>query len=238
MSEHDVRLQQLQTWLAEQLPSLFAAREWGAVPEAELTPASSDASFRRYFRWQAGERSLILMDAPPPQENCEPFVRIAALLASAGVHFAQWQANAPVSADSSAGQITAAYAADIARLQAEGGYITVDVISLSASHPDKQALRQKFLAEHTHSEDEVRFFVRGQGLFCLHIGGRVYQVLCQQNDLISVPAGTTHWFSMRGSLQRLFSRLAWLTGGWPSWPGRSTSNRLAPVMDRPWPRPM
>ena len=86
MSEHDVRLQQLQTWLAEQLPSLFAAREWGAVPEAELTPASSDASFRRYFRWQAGERSLILMDAPPPQENCEPFVRIAALLASAGVH--------------------------------------------------------------------------------------------------------------------------------------------------------
>lgn len=68
---------------------LFAAREWGVVPEAELTPASSDASFRRYFRWQAGERSLILMDAPPPQENCEPFVRIAALLSSAGVHVPQ-----------------------------------------------------------------------------------------------------------------------------------------------------
>ena len=89
MSEHDVRLQQLQTWLGEQLPALFAVRDWGAVPEAELTPASSDASFRRYFRWPAGERSLILMDAPPPQENCEPFVRIAALLASAGVHVPQ-----------------------------------------------------------------------------------------------------------------------------------------------------
>lgn len=86
MSEHDVRLQQLQTWLVEQLPILFAARGWGAVPAAELTPASSDASFRRYFRWQAQGRSLILMDAPPPQENCEPFVRIAALLASAGMH--------------------------------------------------------------------------------------------------------------------------------------------------------
>ncbi|VXC93361.1 N-acetylmuramate/N-acetylglucosamine kinase [Pseudomonas sp. 8Z] len=86
MSEHDVRLQHLQAWLAEQLPILFAARGWGEVPEAELTPASSDASFRRYFRWQAGERSLILMDAPPPQENCAPFVRIAALLAGAGVH--------------------------------------------------------------------------------------------------------------------------------------------------------
>lgn len=89
MSEHDVRLQQLQAWLAGQLPALFAARGWGAVPAAELTAASSDASFRRYFRWQAGERSLILMDAPPPQENCEPFVRIAALLASAGVHVPQ-----------------------------------------------------------------------------------------------------------------------------------------------------
>lgn len=86
MSDHDVRLQHLQAWLAEQLPILFAARGWGEVPEAELTPASSDASFRRYFRWQAGERSLILMDAPPPQENCAPFVRIAALLAGAGVH--------------------------------------------------------------------------------------------------------------------------------------------------------
>lgn len=86
MSEHDVRLQHLQAWLAEQLPILFTTRGWGEVPEAELTAASSDASFRRYFRWQAGERSLILMDAPPPQENCAPFVRIAALLASAGVH--------------------------------------------------------------------------------------------------------------------------------------------------------
>lgn len=86
MSEHDVRLQHLQAWLAEQLPILFTTRGWGEVPEAELTAASSDASFRRYFRWQAGEHSLILMDAPPPQENCAPFVRIAALLASAGVH--------------------------------------------------------------------------------------------------------------------------------------------------------
>ena len=89
MSEHDVRLQQLHAWLAGQLPKLFAERGWGAVPPAELSPASSDASFRRYFRWQAGERSLILMDAPPPQENCTPFVRIAGLLASAGVHVPQ-----------------------------------------------------------------------------------------------------------------------------------------------------
>lgn len=135
-------------------------------------------------------------------------------LRAAGVRFEQWQASAPVTTDCSAEEIQAAYATDIAKLQAEGGYITVDVISLSASHPDKAALRQKFLAEHTHSEDEVRFFVRGQGLFCLHIGDKVYQVLCQQNDLISVPAGTTHWFDMGSDPEFTAIRLFNNPEGW------------------------
>ncbi|MFK0087277.1 aminoglycoside phosphotransferase family protein [Pseudomonas sp. NPDC090755] len=86
MPEHDVRLQQLEAWLAEQLAQLFQSQGWGAVPTGTLTAASSDASFRRYFRWQADGRSFIIMDAPPPQENCRPFVDIAQLLASAEVN--------------------------------------------------------------------------------------------------------------------------------------------------------
>jgi aminoglycoside/choline kinase family phosphotransferase len=82
----DVRLQHLHRWLAVQLPPLFVRLGWGTVPDIELLPASSDASFRRYFRWRSGQRSLIVMDAPPPQENCEPFVRIAGLLADAGLN--------------------------------------------------------------------------------------------------------------------------------------------------------
>ena len=82
----DVRLEKLVCWLEQCLPELFAARGWGAPGTASLTPASSDASFRRYFRWQSGERSLIVMDAPPPQEDCRPFVKVAGLLADAGVH--------------------------------------------------------------------------------------------------------------------------------------------------------
>jgi 1,2-dihydroxy-3-keto-5-methylthiopentene dioxygenase len=67
---------------------------------------------------------------------------------------------------------------------------------MTPDHPERQALRQKFLAEHTHSEDEVRFFVEGCGLFCLHIGDEVLQVLCERNDWLAVPAGTRHWFDM------------------------------------------
>ncbi|MBV6285702.1 aminoglycoside phosphotransferase family protein [Pseudomonas aegrilactucae] len=86
MPDHDVRLQDLNVWLAEQLANLFQNQGWGPVPAGCLTAASSDASFRRYFRWAVDGRSFIVMDAPPPQENCRPFVQIAHLLASAEVN--------------------------------------------------------------------------------------------------------------------------------------------------------
>ncbi|MBD8494678.1 phosphotransferase [Pseudomonas syringae] len=86
MQDHDIRLKKLQVWLDEQLPVLFQSQNWGAVPAATLTAASSDASFRRYFRWEGAGRTLIVMDAPPPQENCRPFVDIAHLLATSGIN--------------------------------------------------------------------------------------------------------------------------------------------------------
>ncbi len=80
----DPRLPPLRAWLA----ALPAAR---AVDPASLRPASSDASFRRYFRVDAdgsggAPASYIVMDAPPPREDCRPFVRVAALFGAAGLH--------------------------------------------------------------------------------------------------------------------------------------------------------
>ena len=92
--------------------------------------------------------------------------------------FEQWHANAEITAKSTQEDIISAYADDIARLQQDGGYQTVDGISLTKGNPTAAELRQKFLFEHTHSEDEVRFFVEGQGLFCLLLNEHVYQVLC------------------------------------------------------------
>ncbi|WAC45622.1 phosphotransferase [Pseudomonas sp. SL4(2022)] len=89
MPDEDVRLKLLENWLDQQLPGLFAEQGWGAVPAATLTSASSDASFRRYFRWQGAGRSLIVMDAPPPQEDCRPFVKVAQLLAEAQLNVPQ-----------------------------------------------------------------------------------------------------------------------------------------------------
>lgn len=122
--------------------------------------------------------------------------RIATALNEVGVRFEQWQTTADILPGADSESVINAYQQDIDRLIAEKGYQTVDVVSLNSDHPDKALLRQKFLSEHTHSEDEVRFFVAGQGLFTLHIAGKIYEVLCTQGDLISVPANTPHWFDM------------------------------------------
>ena len=134
---------------------------------------------------------------------------ITSTLAQIGVRFEHWQANQPITAQSSPEEIIAAYADDIARLKQEGGYVAVDVISLDEKHPQKEELRAKFLDEHMHNEDEVRFFVSGRGLFSLHLDEHVYAVLCEKGALISVPAGTKHWFDMgehpRFTALRLFN---------------------------------
>jgi N-acetylmuramate 1-kinase len=74
-----------EAWLPRALQSTYTAQGWGEVPQGQLSPASADASFRRYFRWNGGGRSLIIMDAPPEHEDSRPFVRVAGLLADAGV---------------------------------------------------------------------------------------------------------------------------------------------------------
>lgn len=75
----DNRQQALQTWLVQALQK----------DNFTLTPASSDASFRRYFRIHFPEITLIAMDAPPPQEDCRPFVKVAQQLLTAGLNVPQ-----------------------------------------------------------------------------------------------------------------------------------------------------
>lgn len=139
---------------------------------------------------------------------------IAETLDEVGVRFERWEANKPVAPGAPPEEVIAAYADDIARLKQEKGYQAVDVISLTADHPQKEALRQKFLSEHTHSEDEVRLFVAGQGQFTLHIGERIYDVLCEQGDLIGVPDGTPHWFDMGPNPHFVAIRLFRNPEGW------------------------
>ncbi len=154
---------------------------------------------------------------------------IAATLAEVGVRLERWDASAPVAAGASQEDVIAAYRPQIDRLMAERGYVTVDVISVSRDHPQKDELRAKFLDEHRHAEDEVRFFVAGRGLFTLHIEDMVYAVLCEKNDLISVPAGTRHWFDMGEQPSFVAIRLFNNPDGWTA---QFTGERIADQFPR------
>ncbi|GMU44718.1 MAG: cupin domain-containing protein [Xanthomonadales bacterium] len=142
------------------------------------------------------------------------FAAIQAHLAGVGVRFERWHAGADIQPGDPQDRVIAAYRADIDRLMAEGGYQAVDVVSLHPTHPDKAALRRKFLDEHTHGEDEVRFFVAGRGLFTLHIGDEVHEVLCERGDLIAIPAGTPHWFDMGPEPSFVAIRIFTNPAGW------------------------
>ena len=133
---------------------------------------------------------------------------IASTLGEIGVRFERWPTRA------CGDDLLAAYAPEIALLKAEGGYQTVDVVSVTPDHPDRAAMRTKFLSEHTHAEDEVRFFVAGEGLFTLHHDSRVFDVLCTEGDLMSVPAGMKHWFDMGAAPQFTAIRLFVNPDGW------------------------
>jgi 1,2-dihydroxy-3-keto-5-methylthiopentene dioxygenase len=149
-----------------------------------------------------------------PPSVYEEYPAIAHELGKVGVRFEQWEASQPVAPGASQDEVIAAYRNDIDRLMRDEGYQSVDVISLKPDHPDRAALRQKFLSEHTHSEDEVRFFVAGAGQFTLHIGDKIYDVLCEQGDLIGVPDGTRHWFDMSEAPYFVAIRLFTNKDGW------------------------
>ncbi|MFY2764603.1 1,2-dihydroxy-3-keto-5-methylthiopentene dioxygenase [Arenimonas sp. MALMAid1274] len=143
-------------------------------------------------------RLRIFNNADPanPLASTEDVRVIADWLKPIGVRFEQWQASQPVTAGATPEEVMAAYRTDIDRLVAENGFKTVDVVSIAPDNPNKEAMRAKFLDEHFHKEDEVRFFVDGSGLFTLHVAGKVYEIRCEAGDLIGVPDGTTHWFDM------------------------------------------
>lgn len=117
--------------------------------------------------------------------------------------------------DASEEEILEAYRAEIEELKAKGGYVTADVINIVPTTPNLQEMLDKFNKEHWHDEDEVRFIVKGHGLF--HIapeGGDVVSIEMEAGDLIRVPRGTKHWFNLCEDKTVRAIRLFQDTSGW------------------------
>ncbi len=136
-------------------------------------------------------------------------------LATLGIAYERWTRSHPVPADAPAEEVLAAYAVEIDTLKAQGGYVTADIIDVSPQTPGLEAMLAKFNSEHWHDEDEVRFIIRGRGLF--HIRpreGPVIAIEVEAGDLIRVPRGTWHWFDLCADRDIRAIRLFQNQGGW------------------------
>lgn len=154
---------------------------------------------------------------------------IRAELKQLGVRFERWPVVAGLPAEPSSAEVLAAYREQVDQVVRTEGYVLVDAMHMTPSDDPAWAAtatqaRQKFLAEHTHDDDEDRFFARGAGVFYLHVNERVYAVLCEAGDLLSVPANTTHWFDMGTRPDYVSIRFFHDDNGWV---GNFTGNRLA-----------
>lgn len=135
-------------------------------------------------------------DATRPLATYTEFESIRRELAQAGIEFERWEAGKSLAPDATPEQVLEAYRDPIDRLSRKYGFKSVDVVAMHPGHPQAQSARGKFLAEHTHDDFEIRFFVDGEGMFYIRQNGRVYMTRCTRGDLINLPAGTTHWFDM------------------------------------------
>lgn len=157
--------------------------------------------------------------------------KVADRLSREGIVFERWAASKPVAKDAPAEAILEAYAPEIERLKKEGGYVTADVIDVTAATPGLDAMLARFNREHWHDEDEVRFIVEGSGLFHVHPRtGPVLAIEVGPGDLLRVPRGTWHWFDLCADRRIRAIRLFQDVSGWtPHYTDSSAEAGFEPV---------
>lgn len=171
--------------------------------------------------------TLTITPEDAPQQvllQTSDFDVIQSELAAIGIPMARWPAEAKLAADADQATVLAAYAPSVAALNARYGFQSMDVVAMHPAHEQAVAARGKFLAEHTHDDFEIRFFVDGAGVFYIRKGGKVYQTLCTAGDLIELPADTTHWFDM--GPKPFFKAIRFFTKP-DGWVGKFTGSEIA-----------
>ena len=179
---------------------------------------------------------MAILSVPDSGVSLTEPTAIEAFLSKRGILFLQWPVpphlfeHETIDSPLSETEILDLFQARLTPYMKAHGYQAADVISVNPNTPNLEALREKFLKEHTHSEDEVRFFVDGQGDFWFHLDDEryagVFCVRCLQGDLISVPAGMKHWFEMGARPFVKTIRIFTDASGWtPHYTGSDIANK-------------
>jgi len=157
---------------------------------------------------------MAVLRFPSEDRMIEDEHEICASLAALGIDYESWDLSR-VPADASAETVLAAYA---------------QVIDVNPATPNLDAMLARFDKEHTHSEDEVRFILAGRGIFFLHLGDKVVSVEVGPGDMLRVPKGTMHWFTL--CEDRRIRAIRWFqdTTGWtPHYTGTGVDQAYQPL---------
>ena len=158
---------------------------------------------------------MAIVRVPDENRTIHDVDAIRAHLHERGIEYERWMPDTELPATASAAEVLAACAPKIDELKARGGYVTADVIDVTAATSGLEAMLAKFSSEHWHDEDEVRLIVEGRGLFHIHpVNGPVFVIEVERGDLIRVPKGTHHWFDLCVERRIRAVRLFQDTSGW------------------------
>ncbi|MDR7071966.1 1,2-dihydroxy-3-keto-5-methylthiopentene dioxygenase [Fictibacillus barbaricus] len=117
--------------------------------------------------------------------------------------------------DEEKAEVIQTFRSEIDDISKRRGYVTEDVISLSDATPNLDELLKNFLAEHHHTDDEVRFIVSGHGIFAIEgTNGRFFDVELEPGDLISVPENYRHYFTLQEDRKVVAVRIFKAKEGW------------------------
>ncbi|WHY74134.1 1,2-dihydroxy-3-keto-5-methylthiopentene dioxygenase [Fictibacillus enclensis] len=156
-------------------------------------------------------------------ERVEELDKVSGYLESQGVIYENWDiAKLPSHlienyslSDEEKAEVIQVFRSEIDELSKRRGYVTEDVISLSPDTPNLDELLKNFLAEHHHSDDEVRFIVSGHGIFAIEgPEGRFFDVELEPGDLISVPENYRHYFTLMDDRKVVAVRIFKAKEGW------------------------
>lgn len=140
---------------------------------------------------------MTMLFIPTEHKFITEFNFIQKFLEDRGVALTRWEANCQLSEKATQEEVLKAYEHELKPFMQQRGFLSCDVINVYPEMDNILALREKFLSEHTHSEDEVRFFVEGEGKFWFHLDNdEVVCLVCTAGDFLSVPTGIRHWFDL------------------------------------------
>lgn len=172
---------------------------------------------------------MAVLRFPHEDRTIDSEAEIRSELAALGIDYERWSLDR-VQADCPADLVLDAYRCEIDEMKRRGGYVTADVIDVNATTPNLESMLARFDKEHTHDEDEVRFILAGRGIFFLHLGEKIASVEVGPGDMLRVPRGTTHWFTL--CEDRRIRAVRWFqqASGWtPHYTGSGVDKEYQPL---------